>query len=109
MDHNDFSSVSWRNDPTSDGSRPSTASEATGAQVSEGGESNDRHQSTSSAIPQQTLGRNADPLDLAGVGEGILECTVSSPLKEGDGSKDAYISYLVTTNVCSPSNIVCSY
>jgi hypothetical protein len=38
-------------------------------------------------------------LDLAGVGEAKLECTVTNPLKENDGSKDAYMSYLVTTTV----------
>lgn len=29
----------------------------------------------------------------------ILECTVSEPRKESDGTKDAFVSYLVTTNV----------
>ncbi|EOD49003.1 hypothetical protein GTA08_BOTSDO02563 [Neofusicoccum parvum] len=29
--------------------------------------------------------------------EGMLECTVDKPQKENDGTKDAYISYLVTT------------
>ncbi len=48
------------------------------------------------------LGRNPDPLDLAGVGDGILNCEVTNPIKENDGTKDAYVSYLVTTNVCSP-------
>ncbi|KAG9230844.1 putative sorting nexin-4 [Amylocarpus encephaloides] len=42
-------------------------------------------------------------MDLAGVGDGTLECTVSSPLKENDGSKDAYVSYSVTTNTTFPS------
>ncbi|KAK7217954.1 hypothetical protein V2G26_005957 [Clonostachys chloroleuca] len=27
-----------------------------------------------------------------------LECTVTSPIKENDGSKDAFVSYLITTN-----------
>lgn len=31
--------------------------------------------------------------------EGNLECTVSRPQKENDGTKDAFVSYLVTTNV----------
>jgi sorting nexin-4 len=30
-----------------------------------------------------------------------LECTVTSPIKENDGSKDAFVSYLITTNVRS--------
>jgi sorting nexin-4 len=41
-----------------------------------------------------------DPLDLAGVGGGTLECTVSSPIKENEGTKDVFVSYLVTTHVC---------
>ncbi|KAH6711367.1 putative sorting nexin-4 [Leptodontidium sp. 2 PMI_412] len=42
-------------------------------------------------------------MDLAGVGEGVLECTVTQPIKENDGTKDAYVSYLVTTNTTFPS------
>lgn len=48
-------------------------------------------------------GRNADMMDLAGVGEAKLECTVTNPIKENDGSKDAYMSYLVTTNTDFPT------
>ncbi|KAI1002739.1 Sorting nexin-4 [Podosphaera aphanis] len=44
------------------------------------------------------LGHNASPLDLAGVGEGVIECKVSQPVKENPGTKDTYVSYLVTTN-----------
>ncbi|KAK4647487.1 intercellular trafficking and secretion [Podospora bellae-mahoneyi] len=31
-------------------------------------------------------------------GDEVLECTVSDPHKENDGTKDAYVSYLITTN-----------
>jgi len=48
-------------------------------------------------------GRNADDLDLAGVGNSTLECTVTQPMKENDGTKDAYVSYLVTTHTSFPS------
>ena len=49
----------------------------------------------------QQAGHNADAQDLAGPGaHGFLECTVSSPQKEGEGTQNAYISYLVTTEVC---------
>ncbi|KAL9088752.1 MAG: hypothetical protein Q9165_006061 [Trypethelium subeluteriae] len=49
------------------------------------------------AWPQ--AGQNADDADLAGLGaEGILEITVNAPQKESDGTKDAYVSYLVTTH-----------
>lgn len=46
-------------------------------------------------------GPNADALDLAGVGRGVLETTVSDPQTESEGTKDAYVSYLVTTEVCT--------
>ncbi|QUC17418.1 uncharacterized protein UV8b_01659 [Ustilaginoidea virens] len=36
--------------------------------------------------------------DPHGLGAEKLECTVGSPLKENDGSKDAFISYLITTH-----------
>jgi len=43
---------------------------------------------------------NADAVDNAGIGpEGYLECTVGSPQKENEGTKDAYISYMITTHV----------
>jgi hypothetical protein len=48
------------------------------------------------------VGLNADPLDTAGLDGATLECTVTLPLKENDGTKDTYVSYLVTTTVCVP-------
>lgn len=56
-----------------------------------------RRNTNASDEPQ--AGEHADGVDLAGVGDGILECTVEQPLKENDGTKDAYVSYLVSTNV----------
>ena len=50
-------------------------------------------------------GHMADRVDLGGIGDGRLECTVEAPLKENDGTKDAYISYLVTTHVCPQSPV----
>lgn len=48
----------------------------------------------------QQAGHDATAQDLAGPGvHGFLECTVSSPQKEGEGTQNAYISYLVTTEV----------
>ncbi|GAB7332067.1 hypothetical protein MBLNU13_g03957t1 [Cladosporium sp. NU13] len=44
-------------------------------------------------------GPHADAQDLAGPGEhGMLECTVTQPQKEGEGTQNAYVSYLVTTD-----------
>lgn len=48
-------------------------------------------------------GAHADPQDLAGPGEsGRLECTVSKPQREGEGTQNSYISYLVSTEVHPP-------
>jgi hypothetical protein len=55
----------------------------------------------SSTHEEPQAGPLADAVDLAGIGDGVLECHVDSPLKENDGTKDAYISYLVTTHVCT--------
>lgn len=45
-------------------------------------------------------GPHADAQDLAGPGEhGMLECTVTKPQKEGEGTQNVYVSYLVTTDV----------
>lgn len=35
-----------------------------------------------------------------GAGAEKLECTVGQPIKENDGTKDAFVSYLITTHVC---------
>lgn len=49
----------------------------------------------------QQAGHNADAQDLAGPGAyGFLQCAVSKPQKEAEGTQNAYISYLVTTDVC---------
>ena len=36
--------------------------------------------------------------------EGRLECIVGDPRKENEGTKNAYISYLVHTQVCLTSS-----
>ena len=87
---NDFDNVTWQNDidpptPSAPQSEPQGAAPRP--------ELNGRRASTAQAGP------GADAVDLAGVGDGELQCTVSSPLKENDGSKDAYVSYLVFTEV----------
>ncbi|KAL1996640.1 hypothetical protein VTN49DRAFT_7505 [Thermomyces lanuginosus] len=97
--HDDFDSVSWRNDPASDASRPTT-SHTDDADDSDhaGRDVNGKRRMSSAAYQEPQAGRLADAVDLAGIGDGVLECSVSSPLKENDGTKDAYISYLVTTH-----------
>lgn len=113
----DFDSVSWRHDPVSDGSRPTTAGtegendvnepyhhqQASGRDRDVNGKrrmsSTEGPSSPPSTAQEAQAGPRADAVDLAGIGDGVLECRVDSPLKENDGTKDAYISYLVTTHV----------
>ncbi|PSS08655.1 hypothetical protein M430DRAFT_54033 [Amorphotheca resinae ATCC 22711] len=64
-----------------------------------GGANGRRH----SSPPVNQPGRGADALDVAGLEGGTLECTVTQPMKENDGTKDAYVSYLVTTTTTFPS------
>lgn len=98
MDHDDFDNVSWQN-PGAHGAASSIASPR-GVSEDEGpGDTNGKRQAGSGG----QLGPNADAMDLAGIGEGVLECTVTNPIKENDGTKDAYVSYLVTTNTTFPS------
>ncbi|KAI9770322.1 MAG: intercellular trafficking and secretion [Geoglossum simile] len=101
MDHGDFDSVSWRNELGSDGSRPATAGTSDDDAVRQRHDANGKRRARAVTPPQ--AGYNADALDLAGVGDGRLECTVGSPLKESDGSKDAFVSYLVTTHTDFPA------
>ena len=90
---NDFDSVSWQNEAASKSGNvdngPAGGSSGPGPGATR-----------SNSIPQQT-GNTADAVDLGGIGDGKLECAVNSPLKENDGTKDAYVSYLVTTDVSS--------
>ena len=93
---NDFDSVSWRNDPDSDGSRPNTAATKQPEETANEGRSSGKRKAGHGSAQ---AGVDADAVDLAGIGDGRLDCTVDKPLKENDGTKDAYVSYLVTTNV----------
>ena len=74
---NDFDNVTWSNESTNRQADPSDL-----------------------PTPRPT----ADPIDLAGISSGALDCEVGLPLKEGS-SKDAYISYLVTTHVSGVYNL----
>ncbi|KAK3708452.1 intercellular trafficking and secretion [Vermiconidia calcicola] len=47
----------------------------------------------------QQAGHDAAQQELAGPGaHGYLECTVDEPHREGEGTQNSYVSYLVTTN-----------
>ncbi|KAK5208728.1 intercellular trafficking and secretion [Exophiala xenobiotica] len=92
-DHNDFDSVSWQRE---DGGQVEEGSDAFEANLPTRPATGRRSESMSSE-PQ--AGDQADNVDLAGIGrDGVLEVTVDAPLKENDGTKDAYVSYLVTTH-----------
>lgn len=93
---NDFDSVSWQNDPDSDISRPATAGTSQPDETTYGSKLSGKRKAGHSSTQ---AGADADPVDLAGIGDGRLDCTVDTPLKENEGTKDAYMSYLVTTNV----------
>lgn len=98
MENDNFADVSWQSPPrgNTDGAGASSARAAAGeAQPSHA----ERIADGTEEAPRK------DPLDNAGIGNGSLECTVTAPLKEGDGSKDSYVSYLVTTNVCIPLSL----
>lgn len=98
MDKDDFDSVSWRHGPDSDSSRPTTSGiDAEESHESRHDPNGKRRMSSASEAPQ--AGPHADALDLAGIGDGVLECRVDTPMKENDGTKDVYISYLVSTHV----------
>src|SRR5438045_854851 len=99
MDRDDFDNVSWHNDRASDSPQPNPR------RVSGEEEFISTHDSNGKNVSGRT-GRNAaEAMDLACIGDGRLDCTVSSPQKENDGTKDAFVSYLVSTQVSSLSLI----
>lgn len=94
MEHDEFADVQWAS-PPHDNTDPDNRTTLAAA-----GDARPRNAVRVASADSTHPG--PDPLDFAGVGNAVLECTVSQPLKENDGSKDAYVSYLVTTNVsCS--------
>ena len=82
IDQDNFSNISWHSE-----NAPGGASSNHGPE--EGAEYRAR---TSGEHDDLAPGRSGE----------ILECTVSEPHKENDGTKDAYVSYLITTNVSIP-------
>lgn len=103
-DNGGFDSVQWDRDREGQAPEESTSASGFPAQSSLTDRSVSRGRNGSTGSEPQA-GENADAVDLAGIGpEGILECTVDTPLKENDGTKDAYVSYLISTHVgCQPS------
>ena len=96
--HNDFDSVSWPRDQQHEPAQ-SPAVEPNLSETSLPSPPINPRRSMSGHNERQA-GEDADGVDLAGLGDnGFIECTVETPQKENDGTKDAYVSYLITTNV----------
>jgi len=96
-----FDSVRWRDDDEDSvddfAHHTSSVKSPVGGLNGGSGSSYTEHQRQHS--PGGQAGSNPDALELAGVGRGVLETHVSDPQTEGEGTKDAYVSYLVTTDV----------
>jgi sorting nexin-4 len=84
-----FSNISWHSEQNAE--RVGSSTSASHNPVGSPGFSS--HQSDDTRTDD---GRDADYGHSAGE---ILECTVAEPHKENDGTKDTYVSYLITTNV----------
>lgn len=102
-----FDSVQWRDDDedsVDDFAHHASSSVKSPVGGANGGSSSSstEHQHHQQLSPGLQAGPNADALDLAGVGRGVLETFVSDPQTEGEGTKDAYVSYRVTTKVYLP-------
>ncbi|ROT39343.1 hypothetical protein SODALDRAFT_378442 [Sodiomyces alkalinus F11] len=90
IEQDDFSNVSWHSERPSEGS--SAISEPSHAHSDVDASDSNGH----SGPDPSGLGPSA------GLGGEVLECTVSSPLKENEGSKDVFVSYLITTYTTFP-------
>lgn len=81
-DQDNFSNVSWSEHVHDQTSRPDPPGEG------------DNHD-----LEGLSSGAGHDP---QGLSVEKLDCTVGQPIKENDGTKDAFVSYLITTYVCLP-------
>ncbi|KAK3694581.1 sorting nexin-4 [Podospora appendiculata] len=85
IDQDNFSNISWH-------------SEHGAAAISGASSQEPSTPAYSNSRPDGGRLTTGDPGVETGVGGEILECTVTDPHKENDGTKDAYVSYLITTN-----------
>ncbi|KAK4191864.1 putative sorting nexin-4 [Podospora australis] len=89
IDQDNFSNISWHSEHNQDDAGPSTSSPREALSSPE----------FSTSIPDPGRAGSDEHDDRHGhLGGEILECTVSDPHKENDGTKDAYVSYLITTH-----------
>lgn len=96
IDQDNFSNVSWHSDQNHPGA---SSHPHAGRLDGQDPDSPDvKPQQPEAANPTNTQPLNDAAVDAALAGE-VLECTVSDPLTENTGTKDAYVSYLITTHV----------
>lgn len=85
IDEDTFSNIPWNSGSSSAGAPESSSSTP-------------QIETEPPTIEEQQHGADLERQD-PGLSGDILECSVSEPRKEQDGSKDAFVSYLITTNV----------
>lgn len=85
VDQDNFSNVSWQSDLGEPGHGTSSRAD-------------DSMDDTNNGTHGEP-GLHSDELGAHALGPEQLECTVTSPIKENDGTKDAFVSYLITTHV----------
>jgi sorting nexin-4 len=96
----DFDSVLWKSNHEEDVAAEGSSRRARDV--------NGKRRMSSAEAEDQPSSSQMDRPHPTDLGDGVLECTVGSPLKENDGTKDVYISYLVTTHVgCFPCSAFC--
>ncbi|KAK7914651.1 hypothetical protein PG985_012354 [Apiospora marii] len=89
-----FSNISWHSDQHGEDAAAAISSSSTPTY--------EHSHSDSSPASHPEMEGNPERLD-PGLSGDILECAVSEPRKESDGTKDAFVSYLVTTSSTFPS------
>ncbi|KAI0006489.1 hypothetical protein F4779DRAFT_19044 [Xylariaceae sp. FL0662B] len=89
IDEDTFSSIPWN----IDGGAPAVSSSSASTPTLEAEPPTAEDQHHGQDLERQDPGLSGD----------ILECVVSEPRKESDGTKDAFVSYLITTNSTFPS------
>lgn len=90
MDDDNFHNLSFHSDQNVQG--------GTSGAVSYGDSDPESPLTKQQQQPEGAEAANHDQLD-SGLGSEILDCTVTEPHTENPGTKDAYVSYLITTNV----------
>lgn len=96
IDQDNFSNISWNSEPNG----PAGSSSSGGYDGHDEEGANSKSPPPQPPLPQSE-GLDADDIQRLdpGLGGEILDCTVTDAHTENLGTKDAYVSYLITTNV----------